>query len=592
MPRTTTPAPDHDRKRSLGGLAVAWMEYFVRHGPGDVQGQRIYHGDEYFGFVLDCYALGDDAHNAHMLYDSGFFSRPKGSDKSGLGARIALFEALGPARFAGWAKGGEVYRDPWGMGFKYVYRPGEPMGKPVTTPMIRCMATEETQPLALDTPVPTPSGWTTIGKLKVGDQVFAADGRPVKVARQTRVMRDLDCYAATFTGGERVVASASHLWTMQRRRGKGDFFETVTVTTEELAATYLSPSGGSRYRVPAGVSWELPEQALDVDPYLLGLWLGDGSAGDAGIALDWKTAGEQVAIVKKLLLPHEEIAPLEYKNERVARFRIRRRKGVCPWGHEYGDDVRFRSCGPCRRGEPRGARCDSFRERLRNLGVLGNKHIPAHYLRASVDQRWSLLQGLIDSDGNVNSTKGRAFFVNTNRGLIDGACELLTSLGFKWDLQEQSATNSWRVGFQPSADRPVARLLHKVAQHRTASKNPRSARRHVVKVERVPSVPVRCIGIDTDDHLFLVGRQAVPTHNTGNVYSTIYFNLTEDECPLAHVPGVDAGVEKVLLPQGGEIRVSTASSASKDGGKETFTVFDAGPPAAPAVGGPVSNTPT
>jgi hypothetical protein len=121
------------------------MEYFCRHGPGDVQGERIHHGDEYFGFVLDCYALGDDPHNAHMLYDSAFFSRPKGCDKSGLGARLALFEALGPARFAGWAKGGEVYRDPWGMGFRYVYEAGEPMGQPVRAPFIRCMATEESQ---------------------------------------------------------------------------------------------------------------------------------------------------------------------------------------------------------------------------------------------------------------------------------------------------------------------------------------------------------------------------------------------------------------------------------------------------------------
>jgi hypothetical protein len=121
------------------------MEYFCRHGPGDVQGQKIHHGDEYFGFVLDMYALGDDPHNAHMLYDSVFFSRPKGTDKSGLAARLAMWEALGPARFAGWAHGGEVYRDPWGMGFRYVYEAGEPMGKPVTAPFVRCMATEETQ---------------------------------------------------------------------------------------------------------------------------------------------------------------------------------------------------------------------------------------------------------------------------------------------------------------------------------------------------------------------------------------------------------------------------------------------------------------
>ncbi|MGP3750903.1 terminase [Streptomyces sp. IBSNAI001] len=146
MPHVTVRAPDHDRSRSLGWLAVAWMEYFVVHGPGDVQGMPVSHGDEYTGFVVDCYALGEGGKDdGRMMYDSAFFSRPKGCDKSGLGARIGLFEALGPCRFLGWAEGGEVYRDPWGLGFEYVYEPGEPMGRPVTVPYLRIMATEEGQ---------------------------------------------------------------------------------------------------------------------------------------------------------------------------------------------------------------------------------------------------------------------------------------------------------------------------------------------------------------------------------------------------------------------------------------------------------------
>ncbi|GGX27006.1 terminase [Streptomyces chryseus] len=143
MPHVTVRAPGHDRSLSLGWMAVAWMEHFVVHGPGDVQGEPVRHGDEYTGFVVDCYALDDNA--GRMLYDSAFFSRPKGCDKSGLGARIGLFEAFGPSRFAGWAEGGEVYRDPWGLGFEYVYEAGEPMGRPVKVPYLRIMATEEGQ---------------------------------------------------------------------------------------------------------------------------------------------------------------------------------------------------------------------------------------------------------------------------------------------------------------------------------------------------------------------------------------------------------------------------------------------------------------
>jgi hypothetical protein len=142
VPRELIVADGHDRSRSLGWLSLAWMEALVVHGPGDVQGDPVVHGDEMSQFVADCYVLDE---RGRRLYDSAFLSRPKGCDKSGQEGRFGLFEALGPCRFGGWARGGEVYRDPWGLGFEYEYQPGEPMGRPVKVPFIRCMATEEGQ---------------------------------------------------------------------------------------------------------------------------------------------------------------------------------------------------------------------------------------------------------------------------------------------------------------------------------------------------------------------------------------------------------------------------------------------------------------
>lgn len=139
MPHSQVLAPGHDRDRSLGWLAVQWMEHFLQHGPGDIQGQPVQLGDELAGFTADVYALDQ---SGQRMYDSAFFSRPKGADKSSHSARFACFEALGPSRFAGWAHGGEVYE--W-MGFRYVYEPGEPMGRPVTAPFLRILATEESQ---------------------------------------------------------------------------------------------------------------------------------------------------------------------------------------------------------------------------------------------------------------------------------------------------------------------------------------------------------------------------------------------------------------------------------------------------------------
>src|SRR5882762_4590754 len=121
MPHRVVTAKVHDRRRSLGWLALAWMEHFTVHGRGGARGKRVRHGDEMSSFIADAYALNA---KGRMLYDSAFFSRPKGADKSGLGSRFALFEALGPCRFDGWAKGSEVYQDPWGLGFSYEYEKG------------------------------------------------------------------------------------------------------------------------------------------------------------------------------------------------------------------------------------------------------------------------------------------------------------------------------------------------------------------------------------------------------------------------------------------------------------------------------------
>lgn len=79
MPRTLVRAhTDQDRIHSLGWLATAWMEFFVVHGPGDVQGEPVEHGDEYTGFIVDSYMCGVEPSNNHLMYDSAFLSRPKG----------------------------------------------------------------------------------------------------------------------------------------------------------------------------------------------------------------------------------------------------------------------------------------------------------------------------------------------------------------------------------------------------------------------------------------------------------------------------------------------------------------------------------
>jgi len=109
---------------TLGWEVVAWIETYLVHGPGDVQGSAISLDDEMVRFLCHAYRLREDGRRAVRR---GFLSRPKGRAKSEIAAMVSIAEALGPVRFDGWDAR------------------GEPVGRPVTSPSISCFATEEGQ---------------------------------------------------------------------------------------------------------------------------------------------------------------------------------------------------------------------------------------------------------------------------------------------------------------------------------------------------------------------------------------------------------------------------------------------------------------
>ncbi|TXS35366.1 terminase TerL endonuclease subunit [Streptomyces sp. t39] len=123
-------------RRSLGYALADWIEFYLVHGPGDVQGQEIELDEEILRFIVCCYAIGADG---RRRFDEAMLSRAKGRAKSEIAGMLVVAEALAPVRFDHWAEAGEV--SDWG----YEYQKGEPVGRPVTYPFIRCLATEETQ---------------------------------------------------------------------------------------------------------------------------------------------------------------------------------------------------------------------------------------------------------------------------------------------------------------------------------------------------------------------------------------------------------------------------------------------------------------
>lgn len=140
MPLPVSPLPEVDFP-TLGWQVVDWIETFLCHGPGDVESEPLEVDDEIATFIAWCYRLHPAGHEqeGRMLTQRAVLSRPKGRAKSEIAGAIACAEALGPVRFDHWAVEGEVSY--WG----YEFEVGEPVGKPVRSPYIRCLATEEDQ---------------------------------------------------------------------------------------------------------------------------------------------------------------------------------------------------------------------------------------------------------------------------------------------------------------------------------------------------------------------------------------------------------------------------------------------------------------
>jgi phage terminase large subunit-like protein len=131
-----------DPSATLGYAGVAWIEHYLPHGPGDVQGDPIELDAELIEFIAEAYRVDE---HGRRCYDEAFFSRSKGRAKSELAGMLVCFEFVGPARFDHWAVAGETMTCASCAEVLYVYDEGDPVGAPITYPFIRCMATEEGQ---------------------------------------------------------------------------------------------------------------------------------------------------------------------------------------------------------------------------------------------------------------------------------------------------------------------------------------------------------------------------------------------------------------------------------------------------------------
>jgi len=397
-------------------------------------------------------------------------------------------------------------------------------------------------PLALDTPILTTRGWTTMRDTTTEDYVFDERGLPSRVTRIHPIQRAESLYRISFSDGTYIDADGNHLWPtltavdtsrLDRIHGRqiivptwasyeptftrkdsiipaqqrliyemtaqGDTktkimqtarvsikqvkywrnkFKTGTVpgypstvkTTSEIAKTI-----SSRHQIPASPALNIPSEPyalkLPLHPWVLGLVLGDGATRQPGtIASNAEDIDFTVEKLTELGYPARE-----RKNHKIAALGITK-----VW-----DTAKF---------------------------------IPEEFFMSSYEDRLALVQGLTDSDGGVEDDGAFRFF-NTNKSLVDGYVRLCRSLGLIPRVYSKPDNYRYDVPTKPSwyvhvySDVSLVTLPRKV--ERFVPRNSRANfTRTIRSVDLIPARDVRCITVDSPNHLFLAGEGLIPTANS------------------------------------------------------------------------------
>ncbi len=350
----------------------------------------------------------------------------------------------------------------------------------------------------LDAPILTPHGWRRMRDIKEGDEVIGSNGSKVNVVG-VYPQGVVPAYRVTFTDGTSTVCSDSHLWQAS------DMNKPMEVlSTTEILARGLRRGSNYKFAIPTVAPVEFDKQAeLPIDPYVMGVILGDGGTTSGRI----KIHAEDQEILDRVAESLPEGLRLVLDEEKVYRI-----ASISQRNHH--------------------------KQALDAYGLTGcrswEKFIPEEYLRASVEDRYALLQGLMDTDGGTST---RTTFVTTSPRLRDGIVELLRSLGGlpRWSEHE----SYYRKGEEKIVCRTkyIVNTCIKVnpfylPRKRAGFKERKyNDARRIKSIERIPDVEMQCIRVENQDGLYITNDYIV-THNSGkwevaakNIHSNLQVGL-------------------------------------------------------------------
>ncbi len=345
-------------------------------------------------------------------------------------------------------------------------------------------ATGKEQPI--DTPVLTPLGWKNIGDIRAGDYVIGKNGKPVLV-KGVFPQGVKQAYRVTFRDGTSTECGIDHLWTVTPHggRGRGKWY---TRSLRELIDGGLSKKKknnryGAKWKIPVAAPIDMPSLDLPIDPYILGVLIGDGSMNRLEVRFSNPDRDSDIRRRFEALLP----SGVELKENR---------SGACPYYRLRGPGFAL------------------FRDKLRAMKITVksiHKFIPEIYKRASIPQRMALLRGLMDTDGTCSGGNASSYCTMSEM-LADDVNDLVKSLGgVSWKTKSDRTHHEKGIEFSVIVRMPICPFT---TAFKKARWKEREVSRYIWNVEKSRVVEQVCISVDSQDGLYLTNDYIV-THNTG-----------------------------------------------------------------------------
>ena len=392
-------------------------------------------------------------------------------------------------------------------------------------------------PLAVSMPVATPQGWRQIGDLVLGDPVFAEDGSVTEVI-------DIDDYEESptwnviFSDGASVVCDDQHLWKVRRMgtddKGTWRIMTLNEIRTQETTGSsgnwrtgvsrvttnclegetpWLDSRGYARYQIPITEPVQYPKSTLPLDPYLIGALIGDGGISEKS-SIRLTSADSEIIERCSASLPAEhELVPVPGAKYDYKIVKINREKN----------------------------KPNEVLNALRALGLQEknsiDKFIPDVYKFACVEERITLLQGLLDTDGTVGNNRtggGTISFCSSSYQLILDVVEVVRSLGGIATIQASRCDHyntadgckiktknpSWKVGIKLPPQIAPFYLPRKINKYRPCSKY--LPCRSIARIEPAAPERVRCITVAHEQHTFLTKDYIVTKNSAKSTILGLY----------------------------------------------------------------------